>query len=608
MMKNQYNERKYLIGGLVVIVAIVLLSKLFYLQVIDASYRLSAEHNSRREVIQYPVRGLIYDRNMNLLVSNQAAYDIMISPFQLREFDTIHFCNILGIKKDLLISGIKKATDYSRFASSVFMKQVPANISSVFQEQLYKFPGFFVQTRTLRNYNREIASHILGYVGEADKKTIEENRYYQMGDYIGISGVEKFYEEKLRGVKGRKYYLVDVHNRITDIYEGGRFDIPVKIGTDMMLSIDADLQEYGEKLMGKFSGSIVAIEPSTGEILSLVSSPGYSPSLLIGRGLSNNFQALTGDTLLPLFNRALGASYPPGSTFKVINALIGLQEGVIDRSTKFSCQMGYYYRNTKVGCHYHKSPLDLPQSIQNSCNAYYCNVYRKILEDPKFKNTEEAFDNWRKHVISFGFSKILGADLFGELKGLVPQSSYYDRYYKKGGWNFLTVISLAIGQGELGITPVQMANMTAAIANRGYYYVPHIVRSIDDSNIERKFIEKHITTIDSSLFETVIDGMELAVNGGEGSTARIARLPDIAVCGKTGTAENPFGDDHSIFIAFAPRENPKIAIAVYVENVGFGASWAAPVASLMIEKYLTGKINRTWLENYILAGKQKLTN
>ena len=607
-MKNQYGERMYLVGGLVVLVAIVLIIRLFYLQIIDTSYRLSAEHNSRREVIQYPVRGLIYDRNMELIVSNQAAYDIMITPFQLIKFDTLLFCNMLGITKDFLDSGIKKASDYSRYASSVFMKQVPANITSAFQEQLYKFPGFFVQTRTLREYVQEISPHVLGYVSEADRKTIEADPYYQMGDYIGVSGVEKFYEEILRGVKGRKFFVVDVHNRITDVYEGGRFDVPVEIGTDIVLSLDAGLQKYGEKLMGKFSGSIVAVEPSTGEILSLVSSPGYNPSLLVGRGLNNNFRALANDTLLPLFNRALSASYPPGSIFKVVNALIGLQQGVINRSTQFSCQAGYYFRNMRVGCHYHMTPLDLPESIQNSCNAYYCNVFRRILEDPKFNRTDEAFDNWWEHVTSFGFGKVLGADLFGELKGLVPQSSYYDRYYKKGGWNFLTVISLAIGQGELGITPVQMANMTAAIANKGYYYVPHIVKDIRNRNIEQRFIEKHITSIDTMFFDTIIEGMELAVNGGPGSTARIARLPDIVICGKTGTAENPFGDDHSIFIAFAPKENPKIAIAVYVENVGFGASWAAPVASLMIENYLTGKITRTWLENYILAGKEKSVN
>ena len=603
-MKNQYAERKYLIGALIVILAFILIIRLFYLQIVDKSYSLSAINNSRREVIQYPARGLIYDRNMNLVVSNQAAYDIMINPFQVRAFDTIAFCNILALTPESVKEEIKKAIRYSFFATSIFMKQVPADVSSVFQEQLFKFPGFFVQTRTLRNYTREIAPHILGYVGEVDKRIIEANSYYQMGDYIGISGVEKAYEEVLKGTKGRRNYLVDVHNRITGIYEAGRFDVPVVMGTDIVLSIDAELQEYGEKLLGKFTGSIVAIEPSTGEILSLISSPGYPPSSMVGRYLGDNFKALSQDSLLPLFNRALSAGYPPGSTFKIINALIGLQENVVTPASQFGCQSGYYFRSTRVGCHNHSSPLDLPASIQNSCNAYYCNVFRRILEDPKYKQTNEAFDNWRKHVISFGFGQVLGADLFGELKGSVPQSSYYDRYYNKGRWNFLTVISLSIGQGELGNTPIQMANMAAAIANRGYYYVPHIVRNIKDERIDQKFIEKHYTSIDPSHFEPVIDGMYLAVNGGAGSTARIAKLPDIDICGKTGTAENPFGEDHSIFVAFAPREDPKIAIAVYVENVGFGATWAAPVASLIIEKYLKGSISRPWLETYLLAGKQ----
>ncbi len=604
-MKNPYAERKYLILALLVTFMIIMFVRLVYLQLIDTSYRITAESNSRREVIQYPARGLVFDRNGKLLVSNQAAYDIMVNPSRLTAFDTLKFCSILNITPEYVKENITKAKKYSHYTASVFLKQVPADVSSVLQEQLYKFPGFFVQTRTLRRYTGNIAPHVLGYVGEVDRKIIQDNPYYKMGDYIGVSGIERSYEEVLRGVKGHRYYLVDVHNRIIEPYEGGRYDIPVQIGTDIVLSVDSDLQEYGEKLMGKFSGSIVAIEPSSGEILCLVSSPGYPPDLLVGRGLSNNFNILSQDTLLPLFNRALAASYPPGSTFKVINALIALQERVIQPSDQFSCQAGYYIRNMRVGCHVHQSPLDLRGSIQNSCNAYFCNVWRRILEDSKYNNTEKAFDRWREHVISFGFGNPLGADLFGELRGLIPQPSYYDRFYGKDRWNFLTVISLAIGQGELGITPVQMANMTAAIANRGFYFVPHIVKEIRDDNIDRRFIEKHRTTVDSVFYEVVIDGMEQAVNGGVGSTARIARMNDVVICGKTGTAENPFGEDHSIFIAFAPRDNPQIAIAVYVENVGFGASWAAPVASLMIEKYLQGNINRTWLENYILAGKQR---
>lgn len=603
-MKNQYSYRRYLIATLLVATTFIFIARLAYLQLIDPSYRILAESNSRREVTQYPARGQIYDRNGKLIVSNQAAYDIMISPAQLSAFDTLEFCRLLGITPEYVNEGIKKAKEYSRYTSSIFLSQVSADVSAVFQEQLFKFSGFFVQTRTLRQYAIDIAPHILGYVGEADKKLLQDDPYYKMGDYVGISGIEKSYEKVLRGVKGRRYFLVDVHNRIINSYDEGRYDIPVEIGTDIVLSIDAYLQEYGEKLMKKFSGSIVAIEPSTGEILSLVSSPGYSPSLLVGRGLNENFNMLSGDTLLPLFNRAVAASYPPGSTFKIINGLVALQEKVIEPSVRFSCQTGFYFRNMRVGCHIHASPLDLREAIQNSCNAYFCNVFKRILENPKYNNTETAFNHWREHLLSFGFGQPLGADLFGELRGLVPQSSYYDKYYGKGRWNFLTVISLAIGQGELGITPIQLASMTAAISNHGYYFIPHLVKEIKNGEITEEFLEKHRTSVDSVYFDPIIDGMELAVNGGAGSTARIARIDNITVCGKTGTAENPFGDDHSVFIAFAPKENPLIAISVIIENVGFGASWAAPVASLMIEKYLQGDIKRIWLEEYILAGKQ----
>ena len=358
--------------------------------------------------------------------------------------------------------------------------------------------------------------------------------------------------------------------------------------------------------MSGFSGSIVALEPSTGEILCLVSSPNYSPDLLVGRGLRNNFRQLSGDTLKPLFNRAVAASYPPGSTFKVVNGLIGLQEGVLLPQNEYYCDFGYYYRGIHVGCHNHYSPLDLREAIQNSCNAYFCNVLRRIMEDSKFPRTDSAFSNWRKHVTSFGFGSRLNSDIPGELKGLVPNPSYYDRYYGVGRWNFLTVISLAIGQGELGITPLQMANMTAAIANRGYYITPHVLKEIRSGEpLDPRFLERHETTIDSAHFEVAVEGMEMVVNGGEGSTARIAKMQDIVICGKTGTAENPFGEDHSIFVAFAPKDDPQIAITVYVENVGFGSTFAAPIASLMIEKYLTGEVKRGWIENYVMIDARK---
>jgi penicillin-binding protein 2 len=603
---NQFADRKYVIGLLIILSAIVFAGKLFHMQVMDKSYKLSAENNSRREVILYPARGLIYDRNGKLLVSNQAAYDIMVNPLQLDEFDTVDFCQTLDIQKDDLIERIRKAKDFNRYAPSVFMKQVPAEMSSVFQEKLFKFPGFFVQTRTLRRYSKPLAAHVLGYVGEVGKRKIENDDYYKMGDYIGISGIEKTYENILRGRKGKKNYMVDVHNRITGEWEGGRFDEAPELGTDIVLTLDTDLQEYGEKLMNGLSGSIVALEPSTGEILTMVSTPTYSPDLLVGRGLSRNFRKLSVDSLKPLFNRAVAASYPPGSTFKIVNGLIALQEDVLYPSNEFYCDLGYYYRGIHVGCHDHSSPLALEGAIQNSCNAYFCNVFRRIMEDSEFPRTDSAFSNWRRHVTSFGFGSRLNSDIPGELKGLVPTHEYYDRFYSSGRWNFLTVISLSIGQGELGMTPLQMANMTAAIANRGSYVTPHVLKEIrSGESINPELLEVHHTTIDSAHYETAIDGMEKVVNGGQGSTARIAKLKDIVICGKTGTAENPFGEDHSIFVAFAPKENPEIAIAVYVENVGFGSTFAAPIASLMIEKYLTGKVERQWIENYVMVDARK---
>ncbi len=602
---NSYVDRKYIIIILILLSALLFITKLFYMQIIDDRYKLSAESNSRRDVIIYPARGLVYDRNQNLLVSNQAAYDIMVIPRQMESFDTIELCRLLGIERQDFDERIKKAKEYSYYVPSVFMKQVPAEISSVFSEKLFLYNGFYLQSRTLRKYPKNIASHVLGYVGEVSKKDVENSDYYVSGDYIGISGIEKTYEEVLRGEKGHKYYMVDVHNRITGEWEAGRFDEQSVLGTNITLTIDNELQEYGEKLMRSFSGSIVAIEPGTGEILSLVSAPSFPPDLLVGRGLSANYNKLATDTLNPVFNRAVAASYPPGSTFKIINGLISLEEGVSSPSTGFYCDLGYYYRGIHVGCHSHDSPLDLVGAIQNSCNAYFCNILGRILEDKKFGRTDSAYVNWKNHVESFGFGNRLGTDISGELKGFVPEPAYYDRYYGVGHWNFLTVLSLAIGQGELGITPLQMANMTAAISNRGYYFVPHLIKEYGNgSEINENFLSKHYTSIDSSLFEIVVDGMDLVVNGGKGSTARIAKMNDLIICGKTGTAENPFGEDHSIFVAFAPKDDPKIAIAAYVENVGFGSSWAAPIASLMIEKYLTREVTRSWLETYILNGPQ----
>ncbi|MEX0981620.1 MAG: penicillin-binding protein 2 [Bacteroidales bacterium] len=598
-----YDNRRYFFIVFTILIGLVFIIRLFYLQVVNTSYKISAENNSQSHVVMYPARGLIYDRNKELLVSNQAAYDIMIVPYNIQEFDTTELITILGITHESLQERLQRAKSYSYRASSVFMKQVSMDKAALFQEKMYKYPGFTLQTRMLRKYARPIASHILGYIGEVDKRIIETNDYYVMGDYIGVIGIEKSYEEFLRGEKGLKIYLKDVHNRIIGSFEEGRYDKPVKVGKNMMISLDADLQEYGEQLMQKFVGSIVAIEPATGEILTMVSSPTVDPNMLIGRNLGESIRRLSADTLNPLFNRALMAQYPPGSTFKTINALIGLQEEVLQTSTSYYCDYGYYYRGIHVGCHNHPTPLELVGSIQMSCNTYFCNVFRRIMENPAYENTEASFNHWRDHLMSFGFGEKLGSDFTNELKGNIPTAAYYDRIYGKGRWNFLTILSMAIGQGELLNTPLQMANMTAAIANRGWYYTPHLVKQIEGKEeIDQKFRERHLTTIDSSRYKPIIDGMELAVNGGQGSTARIARIQDIIVCGKTGTAENPHGEDHSIFIAFAPKDDPKIALAVYVENEGFGGTWAAPIASLMIEQYLTGEVKRAWLKQYILKG------
>ena len=602
-MKNQYENRKLAIGVMLILIALIFIVRLFYLQIINTSFRLSAQNNVIRYVPQFPARGLIFDRNGKLVVHNEAAYDLMVIPSQLSEFDTLGLCGILTTDKEEFIKSLKTARAYSPYIPSTIIKQINPETYAKLQEKLYRFPGFYVHTRTLRKYSYNIASHLLGYVGEVTEKDINKDPYYKLGDYIGKSGIEKSYEPELRGQKGVKMYLVDVHNRIKGPYQNGRHDSDPIVGSNLTATFDADLQEYGEQLMQNKIGSIVAIEPATGEILSLVSAPSYKPSLLVGRVRSKNYLTLARDTLKPLFNRALMASYPPGSTFKTINGLIGLQERTLFPSTTYSCTMGYHSRGLTVGCHAHRSPLDLPSAVQISCNAYFCNVFRNILDSGKYTDIHESYDSWRNYLFSFGFGQKISLDLPNELKGFIPKTSYYDRYYGEKGWSSLTIISLAIGQGELGITPIQLANMTAAIANRGHYFSPHIMKEITghDNNRER-FLKRHDTKIDPIHYKPIIRGMELAVNGqaGSGSTARIAKLDSIIVCGKTGTAQNPHGEDHSIFIAFAPKENPKIAIAVIVENGGFGSRYAAPIASLMIEKYLKGKAKNKWIEDYIL--------
>jgi len=598
-MKDLFINRKYVVMALIVLASLMLIIRLFIIQVVKDTYRLSADNNVLRYVTQYPARGLIYDRKGKLIVSNQAAYDIMVIPSQTAKMiDTNEFCSLLDISKDVFRRQMKAAINYSRRAPSVFLKQMSDETYARFQEKMFLYPGFYVQPRTLRKYSRPVAAHILGYVSEVDEGILRKNPYYKPGDYIGKSGIEEAYESETRGIKGVKIFMVDVFSRIKGSYADGKMDTLSVQGSDIISSIDLDLQEYGELLMRNKRGSIVAIEPATGEVLALVSAPNYDPGLLVGRVRSENFSRLQSDTaIMPLFNRALMASYPPGSTFKPINGLIGLQEGVISAKTMFGCDYGYLF----VGCHGHASPLDLVGAVANSCNSYFCQTYRRVLENNKYRSVSDAFSKWKEYLDEFGFGAKLGTDFVNELAGFIPTPSYYDRYHGKDRWKALTIISMAIGQGEIGTTPLQMANMTAAIANRGYYYTPHIVKEVgSDGILNPRFTTKHQISIDTANFETIISGMEGAVNGAPGATARVAAISGITVCGKTGTAQNPQGDDHSVFIAFAPKKDPKIAIAVYVENAGFGSTSAAPVASLMIEKYIRGSISNKYLEQRIL--------
>ena len=571
-------------------ISIIFLGRLFYIQIIDESYKLSAENNVIRYVTQYPARGIIYDRNGEVLVINQPAYDLMVIPNQLEELDTADFCKMIEIDRVSFREKIKKAKKYSYHKPSVFQEQLSPLTYATFQEKLYKYEGFSVNARSLRSYPQKIGGNMLGYVSEVNSRTIEQDSYYKMGDYIGASGIEKAYEEDLRGGKGMKVYMVDVFNNVKGSFGDGKYDTLSVKGNDVNMTIDGTLQAYGELLMRNKKGSVVAIEPSTGEILAMISSPAYDPNLLVGRVRSKNYMALQKDTLLPMFNRALMAQYPPGSIFKLVQALIALEEKVAVPSTMFTCN------KSLVNCHNHSFPLDMFGSIQHSCNPYYYMLFKKIMYQDKstnrFIDAAIGFETWRNHILSFGLGNKLGIDIANEKRGNIPTTSLYDKIYGKLHWRFETIYSLGIGQGEILVVPLQMANLAAIIANRGFYYTPHLVRPPDSDEVE-----KHQTTVGYQHYGLVRDAMEQVVQRG---TARRARIDSIAVCGKTGTAENPHGEDHSVFIAFAPKDNPKIAISVIVENSGFGGTWAAPIASLMIEKYLTDSISRPKAEERIL--------
>ena len=601
MNRNKYKDRRLFFYFLFGASILILLLRLINIQIIDSSYKLSANNNVIKAVKLYPERGYIYDRNGTLLVSNQRAFDLMVIPRQVKKMDTLTFCRIIDIEKDYFDNQLKKATRYSRNRASIFIKEVSKQTAAKIQEQLYQFSGFYLQERTMREYPEKSAAHLLGYVSQVPDYILKKNDYYKKNDNYGMTGVENSYEKELRGTQGVKYVIRDVWNAPKGSFQNGKYDSIAVNGKDLELTIDNELQKYAEQLMQNKKGSIVAIEPGTGEILALVSSPYYDPNLLIGRSRSPNFNRMYKDANKPLFDRSLLAEYPPGSTFKLLNALIGLQEDVIYSGTRFSCDMGWRFSpKLKIGCHAHDSPLNLTESIAQSCNAYFCNTFRRIIE--KYNNAEKGYDNWRNHILSFGLGNFLNNDLYTGKKGRVPSVDFYNRQYGKKRWKAPTVISLAIGQDALVVSPIQMANMCAAIANRGYYFTPHIVRKIDGKVLtDSTFTVAKQTSIDEKHFKTIIYGMEKVFTGKYG-TAKTAQVKNIEICGKTGTAENPHGEDHSIFIAFAPKDKPQIAIAVYIENGGWGSTWAAPIASLIIEKYLTGQVNNTEREHFILSG------
>jgi len=597
---KKLENRKNIIHGIFILVFVVYFIRLLFLQVVNTTYGDLANQNVLREKTIYPSRGLIFDRNDDLLVYNQAVYDIMVVPRQMKAMDTLHFCKLLGIDSILFNKQLQKVTKtvYQQYKPNIFLKQISAEIYAQFQEHQYKFPGFFSQVRNIRSYSYSSSPHILGDIGEVDSAQIKlSENYYKAGDYVGNNGIEKSYEEYLRGVNGLQYLMVDNFNRETGRLQNGEYDVVPQDGKDLKLTIDMTLQLYGERLMQNKRGSIVAIEPASGEVLSLISSPYYNPNILSGRKRGDNYMSLINDTVKPLFNRPLMAQYPPGSIFKAVLGLIALQEQAI--STNFSVPCGGPNHPVKPRCsHNHKQCRNLREAIEQSCNPYFSSVFARFINQQKFVNEAEAMDQFNKHLQAFGLGKKLNIDLPNELPGSIPSTQLYDNLYGKDKWKFTYIRSLSIGQGEFGITPLQMANMTSAIANRGRFITPHVVKEIMGTT-DHITTAEHNSLIEPSLFDPIINGLEDVVTNG---TAKIAQIDNISICGKTGTVENPHGEDHSVFIAFAPKENPKIAIAVFVENSGYGSAFAAPIASLMMKKYLNDTVakKRIWLEENMI--------
>ena len=602
----EMNRKNRLLFGLVAVAALLLV-KLFYIQIINDKYKRDASNNSMVYNYIYPPRGVIYDRNGEILVGNEVCYDIAVTPRDVAPFDTLALAEALGVEADFIrerMAYYRKYRTRIGWQTLTLLKHIPQENYIRFIEESYRFPGFKAEVRSARQYPFNAGGNLLGYISEVDADFIKNHPDYRSGDYVGKTGLEAAREADLRGVKGYHIYLRDSRNRVQSPYKDGEEDKEAEPGKDVVSTIDAHLQQYGQQLMAGKVGSVVAIEPSTGEILAMVSSPGIDVDVLSDIG--KHYGEISRDPRKPMFNRTVMASYPPGSVFKLINGLIGLQEGVLQPSNMYPCNYGFPYgNNRRLGCHGHASPLNLLSAIATSCNGYFCYVFRNILDNKKYKNTAEALDVWREYVQSFGFGRKLCSDFPSELGGNIPTSAFYDKIYGKGAWRFQTVISLSIGQGEIGATPLQIANLAAIMANRGYYYIPHIVKDSDGVEIDPKYKERQYTMVDTTHFHTAVEGMYMAVNGGgsAGGTAFSARIPGLDVCGKTGTAQNPHGKDNSVFICFAPKDNPKIAVAAYVENAGFGATWALPVASLMLEKYLNGEISpeRQYMEDRMMT-------
>jgi len=588
-MNNSFFERKYIVQGIFIIAAFLLACRLFYLQIIDDSYLLSAKSNVLRRVTIYPARGVILDRNGKILVQNEPVYDLMITPREVKPFDTLALCQLIGIDKDGFEKRLQKAINFSPYRASIFEKQLSAETYAHLQERLFQFRGFYVQNRTVRSYPDSIAAQFLGYINEVTERDIERsNNFYSPGDYIGVSGVERAYEELLRGQRGVQNLMVDAFNRPKGHFMDGKFDTLAVAGEGLVSSLDLKLQKLAEKFMKNKRGSIVAIEPSSGEILAFSSTPSYDPNMMVGRERGNNYMKLLNDPNKPMFIRPIQAQYPPGSVFKVVSALVAQQAGMIDEHTRYNCPGGYSYGGGRgfMRCTHVHGTIDLPAAIQGSCNTYFGQVYARMVDQRKMKSAE-AYKLWREAVMKFGINQELGVDLPNEKKGLLPTADFYSKRYGNDKWGSAYNISNSIGQGEVEITTLQMANIMAIVANRGYYYRPHLIKSIGERKVVKKeFTEKIPVDIDSKYFEPVIEGMSRVVRYNANM-----RIPGVEMCGKTGTAQNPHGKNHSVFFAFAPRVNPKIAIAVFVENVGYGATYAAPIASMMVEQYLKDTIS-----------------